>query len=58
MPEERRWVRICGKARDTQGNSSLAPFVHSAEALEEIEAFLAAIDEHDDVQNVYVGLTD
>jgi YebC/PmpR family DNA-binding regulatory protein len=29
----------------------------SAEALEEVEAFLAAIDEHDDVQNVYVGLT-
>ncbi len=30
----------------------------SAEALEEVEAFLAALDEHDDVQNVYVGLTD
>ena len=30
----------------------------SAEALEEVEAFLAAIDEHDDVQNMYVGLTD
>lgn len=29
-----------------------------AEALEEVEAFLAALDEHDDVQNVYVGLTD
>lgn len=28
----------------------------SAEALEEVEAFLAAIDAHDDVQNVYVGL--
>ena len=25
--------------------------------LEEVEAFLAAIDAHDDVQNVYVGLT-
>ncbi|GAA5167745.1 YebC/PmpR family DNA-binding transcriptional regulator [Viridibacterium curvum] len=29
----------------------------SAEALEEVEAFLAAIDEHDDVQNVYVALS-
>jgi hypothetical protein len=24
--------------------------------LEEVEAFLAAIDAHDDVQNMYVGL--
>jgi len=29
----------------------------SAEQLEEVEAFLAAIDSNDDVQNVYVGLT-
>ncbi|MFT3734730.1 MAG: YebC/PmpR family DNA-binding transcriptional regulator [Rhodocyclaceae bacterium] len=29
----------------------------SAEAQEEVEAFLAAIDEHDDVQNVYVALS-
>ncbi len=28
-----------------------------AAALEEVEAFLAAIDGHDDVQNVFVGLT-
>jgi len=28
----------------------------SAEQLEEVEAFLEAIDGHDDVQNVYVGL--
>jgi transcriptional/translational regulatory protein YebC/TACO1 len=28
----------------------------SAEALEEVEAFLSAIDGNDDVQNVYVGL--
>jgi transcriptional/translational regulatory protein YebC/TACO1 len=28
----------------------------SAEALEEVEAFLAAIDDNDDVQNVYVAL--
>ena len=28
----------------------------SAEALEEVETFLAAIDANDDVQNVYVGL--
>jgi len=30
----------------------------SAEALAEVEAFLEAIDENEDVQNVYVGLTD
>lgn len=30
----------------------------SAEALAEVEAFLEAIDHHDDVQNVYVGLTE
>jgi YebC/PmpR family DNA-binding regulatory protein len=29
----------------------------SAEQLEEVEAFLAAIDENDDVQNVYAGLS-
>jgi YebC/PmpR family DNA-binding regulatory protein len=28
----------------------------SPEALEEVEAFLSAIDDNDDVQNVYVGL--
>jgi transcriptional/translational regulatory protein YebC/TACO1 len=28
----------------------------SAEQLEEVEAFLAAIDGNDDVQNVFVGL--
>jgi len=28
----------------------------SAEHLEEVEAFLAAIDANDDVQNVFVGL--
>ena len=28
----------------------------SAEQLEEVEAFLAAIDDNEDVQNVYVGL--
>ena len=28
----------------------------SAEALEEVEAFLAAIDANDDVQEVYVAL--
>jgi transcriptional/translational regulatory protein YebC/TACO1 len=30
----------------------------SAEQLEEVEAFLAAIDSNDDVQNVYVGLAE
>lgn len=28
----------------------------SAEALDEVEAFLAALDEHDDVQNIFAGL--
>jgi YebC/PmpR family DNA-binding regulatory protein len=34
----------------------LDPANLNAEQLEEVEAFLAAIDGHDDVQNVYVGL--
>ena len=29
----------------------------TAEQLEEVEAFLEALDAHDDVQNVYVGLS-
>jgi YebC/PmpR family DNA-binding regulatory protein len=33
------------------------PAALSAEQLEEVEVFLAAIDAHDDVQNVFVGLT-
>jgi YebC/PmpR family DNA-binding regulatory protein len=36
----------------------VAPSSLSAEALEEVEAFLAAIDGNDDVQNVYVGLAE
>jgi YebC/PmpR family DNA-binding regulatory protein len=32
------------------------PTTLSAEQLEEVEAFLAAIDAHDDVQNMFVGL--
>jgi YebC/PmpR family DNA-binding regulatory protein len=32
------------------------PATLSAEALEEVEAFLAAIDENDDVQNIFAGL--
>lgn len=34
----------------------VAPASLSAEALEEVEAFLAALDEHDDVQNIFAGL--
>ncbi|HMA06874.1 MAG TPA: YebC/PmpR family DNA-binding transcriptional regulator, partial [Ramlibacter sp.] len=34
----------------------VAPASLSPAALEEVEAFLAAIDAHDDVQNVFVGL--
>ena len=41
------------KAKNPIAASSL-----SAEALEEVEAFLAAIDANDDVQNVFVGLVD
>jgi len=36
--------------------NAVDPASLSAEALEEVEAFLAAIDAHDDVQEVYVGL--
>jgi YebC/PmpR family DNA-binding regulatory protein len=39
------------KAKNPVDPASLSP-----EHLEEVEAFLAAIDAHDDVQNVYVGL--
>jgi YebC/PmpR family DNA-binding regulatory protein len=39
------------KAKNPVDTSTL-----SAEQLEEVEAFLSAIDENDDVQNVYVGL--
>ena len=34
----------------------VAPTSLSAANLEEVEAFLAAIDAHDDVQEIYVGL--
>ena len=40
------------KARNPVAAASLAPA-----QLEEVEAFLAAIDAHDDVQNVFVGLS-
>ncbi len=39
------------KAKNPVASDSL-----SAEQLAEVEAFLAAIDEHDDVQNMFVGL--
>jgi YebC/PmpR family DNA-binding regulatory protein len=39
------------KAKNPVAASSLGP-----EALEEVEAFLAALDGHDDVQNVFAGL--
>jgi transcriptional/translational regulatory protein YebC/TACO1 len=32
------------------------PSTLSAEALDEVHSFLAAIDQNDDVQNVYAGL--
>jgi YebC/PmpR family DNA-binding regulatory protein len=39
-----------------KSKSPVDPASLSAEALEEVEAFLAGIDAHDDVQEVYVGL--
>ena len=44
-------ARLCDRPKNAGDPASLAP----AE-LEEVEAFLAAIDAHDDVQNVFVGL--
>ena len=42
---------ICPHCHSPVDPASLSP-----EQLEEVEAFLAAIDGHDDVQNVFVGL--
>jgi YebC/PmpR family DNA-binding regulatory protein len=39
-----------------KAKSPIDPVSLSAEQLEEVEAFLSAIDAHDDVQNVFVGL--
>src|SRR5512140_2570635 len=39
-----------------KAKNPIAPASLSPAALEEVEAFLAAIDAHDDVQNVFVGL--
>jgi YebC/PmpR family DNA-binding regulatory protein len=39
-----------------KAKNPIDPATLSAEALEEVEAFLTAIDGNDDVQNVYVGL--
>ena len=46
-------VKLGYKAKTPISAASL-----SAEHLEEVESFLAAIDANDDVQNVFVGLTD
>ena len=40
----------------TLGYRPKNPVSLSGAELEEVEAFLEAIDSHDDVQNVYVGL--
>ena len=40
------------------GYRSKNPVSLSGAELEEVEAFLAAIDAHDDVQNMYVGLAE
>ena len=39
-----------------QPKNPVDPASLSAEALEEVEAFLAAIDDNDDVQNIFAGL--
>ena len=39
-----------------KAKNPIDPASLSAEQLEEVEAFLAAIDDNDDVQNVYAGL--
>ncbi|MBW8722619.1 MAG: YebC/PmpR family DNA-binding transcriptional regulator, partial [Polaromonas sp.] len=39
-----------------RAKNPIAPASLSAAELEEVEAFLAAIDGNDDVQNVYAGL--
>ncbi len=39
-----------------KAKNPVSPASLSAEQLEEVEAFLAAIDAHDDVQNVFAGL--
>ncbi len=44
-------VKLGYKAKNPIDSASL-----SAEHLEEVEAFLAAVDDNDDVQNVFVGL--
>ena len=44
------------KSLETMLRGSLWAATLSAEELEEVEAFLTAIDGNDDVQNVYVGL--
>ncbi len=41
-----------------KAKNPISPASLSAEQLEEVEAFLAAIDANDDVQNVYAGLGD
>jgi YebC/PmpR family DNA-binding regulatory protein len=45
-------MKLGYKPKNPVDPTSLSP-----EALEEVEAFLAAIDAHDDVQEVYVGLS-
>jgi len=44
-------LKLGYKPKNPVNPASLSP-----EALEEVELFLAAIDSHDDVQNVFVGL--
>jgi transcriptional/translational regulatory protein YebC/TACO1 len=41
-----------------KAKNPIDPASLSAEQLEEVEAFLAAIDGNDDVQNVFAGLAD
>jgi len=48
--------RVLSAKLGYKAKNPVDPSTLSAEALEEVEAFLAGLDGHDDVQNVYVGL--
>jgi transcriptional/translational regulatory protein YebC/TACO1 len=50
--------RVLSAKLGYKARNPVDPSTLSAEALEEVESFLAGIDENEDVQNVYAGLGD
>ena len=50
------WTRLGADERLYAKYKAIAPASLNAEQLEEVEAFLAAIDANDDVQNMFVAL--